>query len=496
MVSRSVARICAVFTFAVGMAAAAPAPVFAQPAEAIAKVTQLNREALAAIDKREFEKAREILKRALDTCEASGLDKHPVAARTHVHMGVVIIEGFKNQELGRKQFAKAIEIEPGITMTKSLSTPELEEAFAEAKATPPVRGLAAEVGADEEEAKQAPPPAESATAPSRPPAEGGARPALSANGLSYHALSEVKQGANIVVTVTVDESLKFHKIVLAYRPQGASEFLGREMEAAGNGNYTAEIPDHATTGASVAYYIEAQDDEGQPVAQRGSEVRPLVISFAAPARASSSRAEAVAENKAIRKRRDDDDEDEGPKYFASLLVGSGVGYVSGMGEVNADTPVSGTVSGALLGHAVPEVGYWIQPDLMLSLQGRVQFVAGPTEVDAGGRTYSPVHAALALFAKATMTTGTGSWRPFFSGGLGGGQIRHVVTFGNLKDCGASHTQTCVDSVVAGPLLAEVGGGVMYRLGKQVSLVLGSNAEVAAPHFTVNVDVNAGVGFDF
>ena len=74
----------------------------AQPNDATEKITQLNRETLAAVDKREFEKARELLKRALDMCKAAGLEQHPVAARTHIHMGVIIIQGFKNSELGRK----------------------------------------------------------------------------------------------------------------------------------------------------------------------------------------------------------------------------------------------------------------------------------------------------------------------------------------------------------------------------------------------------------
>ena len=79
------------------------------------------------------------------------------------------------------------------------------------------------------------------------------------------------------MTVNVDEALKFHKVVLAYRPQGTSEFLGREMDPVGPGAYSAEIPEHATNGSSVAYYIEAEDDDGQPVANRGTESRPLVI---------------------------------------------------------------------------------------------------------------------------------------------------------------------------------------------------------------------------
>jgi hypothetical protein len=83
-----------------------------------------------------------------------------------------------------------------------------------------------------------------------------------------------------------------------------------------------------------------------------------------------------------------------------------------------------------------------------------------------------------------------------SGGIGGGQIRHVVTFGNLTDCGSTGMQKCVDSVVAGPLLAEVGAGVFYKLGSSVALVLSTNVETAAPKFTINLDLNGGVGFAF
>jgi len=309
----------------------------------------------------------------------------------------------------------------------------------------------------------------------------------------------VKQGSSIIVTVTVEESLKFSKLVLAYREQGTSDFLGREMEPVGDGAYRAEIPASATAGSSVAYYMEAQDDDGNPVASRGTDARPLVIAFASTAKASTGHADATVERKAPPRKRKEEDEEEGhaSKMFVSLLVGSGFGYVSGNGEVNADTPVSGTFSGALLGHVAPEVGYWWKSDVMLSLQGRFQLITGTTGYSQDGKQHDPVPAALAVFAKATwLTWTTGSLRPFLSGGVGGGQIRHVVTFGNLTDCGSNGMQTCKDSVVAGPLLAEVGAGFFYKLGDSVDLVLSSNAQAAAPKFTLNFDVNAGVGFAF
>ena len=196
----------------------------------------------------------------------------------------------------------------------------------------------------------------------RAPAPRSGTEAPSSSGFSYHTVSEVKQGSSIVVTVTVEDSLKFRKLILAYREQGTSEFLGREMEPVGDGAYRAEIPASATNGSSVAYYMEAQDDEGNAVGSRGTETRPLVISFAATAKPSSARAEAAVEKKAENRRRHDEDEEEGGgKYFVGMLVGSGIGYTSGNGEVNADVPVSGTASGALLGHVAPEFGYWWHP---------------------------------------------------------------------------------------------------------------------------------------
>ncbi len=489
-VVRFLVRAAVVLAVCHGMASASPRRL-AQAPDPAAKITQLNRDALAAIDKREFEKAREILKKALDLCEASGMAQHPIAARTHVHMGVVIIEGFKNRELGEKQFAEALAIEPTIAMTPALSNPEIDDAFAEAKGH--AAGGGAPSGGGE---TPAPPPAPAESAPA-------ARPAASSGGFTYHTVSEVKQGHAIRVTVNVDENLKFHKVVLAYRPQGSSDFLGREMDPVGGGAYSAEIPDRATTGSSVAYYIEAQDDDGQPVANRGTEERPLVIQLGgepeAPARArpaAAKRDDGGDDTTTVRE--EGETEDEGHTWYASVLVGSGVGYASGNGETNANLPVSGAFAATSLGHLAPEVGYWVSPNLLLSGQGRIQVVSGPTEVidPMTGKVYQPADLALALFAKASWFFGADDLRPFLSGGLGGGQIRHVVTFGSYKDCGAGRNQTCVDSVVAGPALAEVGGGLLYKLGANFGLLAGTNLEVAAPKFTFNIDLNAGVAASF
>jgi hypothetical protein len=99
---------------------------------AVDKVTDLNKKALDAYNKQDYEAARALLKEALELCASAGLDKHVIRARTHIHFGIVAIVGFKQREVGIKQFRKALEVQPDIKLTKSLVTPELQDAFEEA----------------------------------------------------------------------------------------------------------------------------------------------------------------------------------------------------------------------------------------------------------------------------------------------------------------------------------------------------------------------------
>src|SRR5205085_1907075 len=56
---------------------------------AVEKVTKLNKKAVDEYQNLNFEEARKILRTAIDQCSQSGLDKHPVTARTYVHLGIV-----------------------------------------------------------------------------------------------------------------------------------------------------------------------------------------------------------------------------------------------------------------------------------------------------------------------------------------------------------------------------------------------------------------------
>ena len=51
-------------------------------------------------------------------------------------------------------------------------------------------------------------------------------------------------------------------------------------------------------------------------------------------------------------------------------------------------------------------------------------------------------------------------------------------------------------MVAGPALAQVGGGFLYKLTSTFGIEASSNIQIAEPKFTFNVDLNAGVAFTF
>ena len=182
----------------------------------------------------------------------------------------------------------------------------------------------------------------------------------------------------------------------------------------------------------------------------------------------------------------------------SLGLGSGFGIGSGGFDANKNvTKVSGgsQLAGSKLGHITVAGGYYMSPNLMLSLEGRLQFITGTTKSPSGT---APPGSAISVMAKANWYLASGPVRPFLVGGLGAGAIRQVVavhiqdTDGKpVNDCG-SGSEACVDTVTGGPLFLVAGGGVSYELGS-VALLGTLTANLGVPHFMTNFDAAIGIG---
>jgi len=111
--------------------------VSARPARAdesvVDKITRINKKAVEAYDNLNFAQARSMLEDALTVAEAANLAGHPVVARTHLNLGLVLLAGFQLRDEAKAQFRAALKIQPHITPPEMLFNPETQAVFDDAK---------------------------------------------------------------------------------------------------------------------------------------------------------------------------------------------------------------------------------------------------------------------------------------------------------------------------------------------------------------------------
>ena len=442
-----------------------------------ATVAKLNKKDMDEYANLNFEAARKILKDALDFCREAGLDQHPVTARTNMHLGVVSLTGFKQRDVAAGFFRKALEIQPDIKLTRSLANPEIQAAFDEVVAAMTKAGKLGKTDAN---------------GGGGAAAAGGGTGAPSASpggpdtGISHEPVTRSAQGQPVPIAVTIDPGLNADKVVLSYRPAGTSAFVAQDLTEATPGNFAGAIPAAATGGGQVAYLIEAEKG-GLPVASLGSRMNPLLVTLAGPAALGLDRSGRREGGAASRK-------GQTGSLYVGVAVGTGLGWATGTSEMNAahKTDPSGFAPAQIV-HVAPEFGYFLRPDLLLSVQARIQFLSGLTPC-AG--CSSPPSTAVAAFAKLTWLFGDDRLRPYVSGAVGGGRIRYAAKFPQYTDCGSDGATTCVESIPSGSVMLGPGAGIVYALTPGFGLIAGANSQLGFPTFTFNLDFNVGLTAQF
>jgi hypothetical protein len=303
---------------------------------------------------------------------------------------------------------------------------------------------------------------------------------------------------------------RFEKVVLAYRPEGASDFLARDMEHEGD-DYVARIPEAATRGASVAYYIEVRGRGGQALARNGSPDGPHVVALTGEGGAAGADlgvSDDISERRPSRK-----SEAASGQFWLSLGLGVGGGYAKGHPEVNPNYPDPNNakrtlpidfsnVAAAKLLHFNPELGYFVTPTLLLSIQGRIQLTSGASEVRfescMPNGVCQPASGAVAVLGKATMLLEPhGPLQPYVSLSAGGGYIRYLVDISSFKLSGCGEKDdgsSCYDTVAGGGfLIGPAIGGWLHMTGP-VFLTGALSTLVGLPNTAFNVDLNLGLGY--
>ncbi|HEY0714518.1 MAG TPA: hypothetical protein VGF45_17670 [Polyangia bacterium] len=106
----------------------------AAPASATAKkIDALNDKALAAHKAGDSDAAKDVLLEAVVLAKSRGLDTHASVARSYLALGVVHVEGLKDETKGARYFAAALRIDPAIQLPGT-PAPAVAQVFESARA--------------------------------------------------------------------------------------------------------------------------------------------------------------------------------------------------------------------------------------------------------------------------------------------------------------------------------------------------------------------------
>jgi len=520
--------------------AASVTPALGQVDErAVKKIIDLNKKALAAIDTKKFDAARDGLLQAVTVAKQANLRTHKMLARTYVHLGAVYFLGFDDRKSAARYFGLAKSIRADIQLTPSLVTPELTEVFDKA----PTDGTDTDPWGDSitpspRSPSPAPPPAQPiAPAPPAPPTPPVAlgEPELPAElpaDLYCPAVDEATEGREIVLRCTAKPKLKAERILLYYRASGAPSYAVAAMQNSPKGWMEASIPAEAATGESLQYYCEARDSDDNVVATNGNEDIPNpIILNPAPPEATSAQPGVVTVGKGdgedplkgIKHEQDTEVLERGihrrrqGAFWMSAGAGTGFAYHRpSLLEWRRDAPpVTAGVRVAGLVTFYPEIGYLITEHIGVAVQARLEYI--PIEGSGDTHPGRPAGGAIAVIGRGLyyLDLGAGNAQIQFSADLGGGDgyrfsypptnsLAHpqYVTGSNgvcLKDASGDcilKPTLLTDTVRSGPIVYGAGAGFIYHFTRH----LAANAELrllgAGPHLGIMLEGYASLQLAF
>ena len=480
---------------------AAPRLASADP-KTVKAIERKNREAMENYDLLDYEAAKKGLNEALALAKRKRLNSHPIKAQTHLYLGIVEFSGFGDKESALLQLMDAVTIDANVEIPAAYRTNELEEMLKSAQ-----REIGGGKGGG---------------------GGGGGEPADSVDcgslmGMSHELVDEAKAGADRKIDAHVAGDVGASKVSLFYRKQGEDSFTEIKMTKSGECRYAAVIPGDALAGEFMHYYVAALNKSDKVVASKGSAGSPNIIEIATGGGGGGGFDEGGGgfddENPLAggrKKKKSSGGKSTGSggkvggsvsvgpkesKFFLSLALGSGGGYVTGSTE-STGNDVGCCFAPALL-HVFPELGYMLDKRSSVSLAVRVGFPIGANI--EGHSKGAP--AALLRYRRAMNPNGRGV---ALNMGVGGGVIRNTVKLTDPVEEGMD-----TDTVALGPLLVSAGASYLSDLGGPMRFVFEVNAiagipvveefscadpddssTCVRPEFGVNFDINLGLLFAF
>lgn len=505
--------------------ALAPRAAFAQAPAPLDKMKELNKQAVADYAAEDYESALLGLREAITFGARNGLGEDPFMARLWINLASVYINGLKDKARGQKSLARAVEIQPDIKPTDTMTSPALKEALAAAQPAGGTKPAAEPAAPSKAASKEAEPAAAGKTEGAAAETEAapvkkkrkraGEEPDLPANipqPLYCPMPDEAPPDENVVLYCVLQPAIDAAKVVLRYRPAGAETFKGVSTTHSSKGWWKVVIPAAAMSGKSLQYFLEARDGNNKLVASAGRDDSPnliLVREGTAPVTGAyaGTRARRTSHGDEDETAREDDDplaaidrekarerETAGVHrraagaIFVGISLGSGYGWhpKENLEFYTQSTIDAGWIPSGLI-HVLPEVGLQISDRVALSALVRAQIISQTGSGDA--QPGSPASGAFALLGRLQYFLGGGNLQGSLSAYAGGGTFRLTLgpPGGDLRRN---------DSVKGGPFMAGAGVGVIYHVNPHVALVLDGRGLYGTSTTAAVIDGSAGVEFAF
>lgn len=222
------------------------------------QANSLVRQAMQDYQDLEIERALQRLNIALHTCTNNNTNgcSNGVLARVHMSIGIVQIGGQQNQAEGVAAMARAIEVDSHAEPDTLLATPEINEAFAEARRRSGGHGATSGTSGG-------------------PPQRNNPPPAASGDLLHTPAPEQI-ENTPLPVYVEPASTLNAAHVYVHFRGNGMRQYERREMQRMAPG-WGTEIPCVQIMQPGIDYYITALDDVGTTLASTGSESSPVHV---------------------------------------------------------------------------------------------------------------------------------------------------------------------------------------------------------------------------
>lgn len=202
----------------------------------------------------DFPKATAKLKDALKKCGTEGCTP-AVVAKLHVSLGTIYGAGMSKLDQAKEEFVLGLKADPSVTVDSSLTNPELDKTFAEAK--------------------------KSAGGGAAPSGTGGSKKPSAGDGESGTHKAPPEQAVNTPVPVYMEPSDEqpTSKVTLRYKPFGSKTYKSVELKKMGKG-FGGEIPcEDVTTTGDIKYFFALTDESGEAAGTLGTTKDPYKVTI-------------------------------------------------------------------------------------------------------------------------------------------------------------------------------------------------------------------------